>query len=187
MCGIAGVIYKDKKTHPVGEALTSMLESLQHRGPDSAGYAIYGSLDFPENYYQLNIEVKRKRGTLEHLKSLLTQMSPIYEEELIESVGDSDVYKCKIALNDYSLLKPCISEIDEMENVRVINGSHSFEMIKDVGKVKDIAKRFDVQSRMGTHGIGHTRFATESGVDRYHAHPHQSYIIPDITDRKSVV
>ena len=35
MCGIAGVIYKDKKTHPVGEALTSMLESLQHRGPDS--------------------------------------------------------------------------------------------------------------------------------------------------------
>ena len=47
MCGIAGVIYKDKKTHPVGEALTSMLESLQHRGPYSAGYAIYGSLDFP--------------------------------------------------------------------------------------------------------------------------------------------
>ena len=53
MCGIAGVIYKDKKAHPVGESLTSMLESLQHRGPDSAGYAIYGSLNFPENYYQL--------------------------------------------------------------------------------------------------------------------------------------
>jgi glutamate synthase domain-containing protein 1 len=34
MCGIAGVIYKDRKTHQVGEALTSMLESLQHRGPD---------------------------------------------------------------------------------------------------------------------------------------------------------
>ena len=55
MCGIAGVIYKDKKSYPVGDALTSMLESLQHRGPDSAGYAIYGSLNFPENYYQLNI------------------------------------------------------------------------------------------------------------------------------------
>ena len=51
-------------------------------------------------------------------------------------------------------------------------------MIKDTGKVKDIAERFDVSSRMGTHGIGHTRFATESGVDRYHAHPYQSYIIP---------
>ena len=160
MCGIAGVIYKDKKSHPVGKALTSMLESLQHRGPDSAGYAIYGSLDYPENYYQLNIEVQRRKGTLENLKSLLTQFSPIFEEQLIESVGSSDVYKCKIALDEYSLLKPCIREIDELENV---------------------AERFDVQSRMGTHGIGHTRFATESGVDRYHAHPYQSYIIPDIT------
>ena len=82
MCGIAGVIYKDKKSHPVGESLTSMLESLQHRGPDSAGYAIYGSLNYPENYYQLNIEVKRRKGTLDHLKSLLTQFSPIYEEQL---------------------------------------------------------------------------------------------------------
>ena len=71
MCGIAGVIYKDKKSHPVGKALTSMLESLQHRGPDSAGYAIYGSLNYPENYYQLNIEVQRRKGTLENLKSLL--------------------------------------------------------------------------------------------------------------------
>lgn len=181
MCGIAGVIYKDRKTHHVGEALTSMLESLQHRGPDSAGYAIYGGLNFPENFYQLNIEVNRRRGTLDNLKSYLNQISPIFEEELIESVGDSDVYKCKISLDSFSLLKPLISELDELKGVQVINGSHSFEMIKDIGKVKDIAERFNVKNRVGTHGIGHTRFATESGVDRYHAHPYQSYIIPDIT------
>ena len=181
MCGIAGVIYKDRKTHQVGEALTSMLESLQHRGPDSAGYAIYGGLNFPENFYQLNIEVNRRRGTLDNLKSYLNQVSPIFEEELIESVGDSDVYKCKISLDRFSLLKPLISELDELTGVQVINGSHSFEMIKDIGKVKDIAERFNVKNRVGTHGIGHTRFATESGVDRYHAHPYQSYIIPDIT------
>ena len=181
MCGIAGVIYKDKETHNVGESLTSMLESLQHRGPDSAGYAIYGGLGFLENYYQLNIEVKRKRGTLDNLKSLLNQISPIFEDQLIESVGDSDVYTCKIVLERYSRLKPLIRDLDELDGVQVINGSHSFEMIKDIGKVKDIAKRFDVKSKVGTHGIGHTRFATESGVDRYHAHPYQSYIIPDIT------
>ena len=181
MCGIAGVIYKDGKTHQVGSALTSMLESLQHRGPDSAGYAIYGGLNFPENFYQLNIEVNRRRGTLDNLKSYLNQVSIIYEDELIESVGDSDVYKCKISLDNYSLLKPLINELDELKGVQVINGSHSFEMIKDIGKVQDIAKRFNVENRVGTHGIGHTRFATESGVDRYHAHPYQSYIIPDIT------
>lgn len=54
-------------------------------------------------------------------------------------------------------------------------------MIKDVGLVKDIAKRYNVEEVKGTHGIGHTRFATESKIDRYHAHPYQSYIIPDIT------
>ena len=54
-------------------------------------------------------------------------------------------------------------------------------MIKDVGLVKDIAARYNTKDKMGTHAIGHTRFSTESIVDRYHAHPFQSYIIPDIT------
>ena len=51
MCGIAGVLYKDEKQHNVGEKLTAMLKSLQHRGPDSAGFAIYGGLNLPDNQY----------------------------------------------------------------------------------------------------------------------------------------
>lgn len=180
MCGIAGVIYKDKKTHNVGESLTAMLESLQHRGPDSAGFAIYGGLNLPKNNYQLNIEVQNKPGLLNQLKTTLTQISPIYNEELIHSV-DSDVYRCEIQLEKYNMLKPLIRNLDKIDDVQVINGSHSFEMIKDVGLVKNIAERYDVPSKKGTHGIGHTRFATESGVDIYHAHPYQSYITPDIT------
>ena len=181
MCGIAGVIYKDKKTHNVGESLTAMLKSLQHRGPDSAGFAIYCGLNLPENNYQLNIELKNKPMLLDQLKTTLTQISPIYNEELIHSVDDYDVYRCEIHLEKYPLLKPLISNLDKIEDIQVINGSHSFEMIKDVGLVQEIAERYDVPSRVGTHGIGHTRFATESGVDRYHAHPYQSYITPDIT------
>ena len=67
MCGIAGVIYKDKKKHDVGKSLTSMLESLQHRGPDSAGFAIYGGLNLPKNNYQLNIEIKNNKELLDFL------------------------------------------------------------------------------------------------------------------------
>lgn len=181
MCGIAGVIYKDKKTHNVGESLAAMLNSLQHRGPDSAGFAIYGGLNLPENHYQLNIEVKDNSKVLENLKTYLTQSSPIISEELFHSVDDYNIYRCEIELDNYNMLKPLISNLDKFEDVQVINGAHSFEMIKDVGLVDDISKRFDLPSRKGTHGIGHTRFATESGVDRYHAHPYQSYIIPDIT------
>ncbi len=181
MCGIAGVIYKDKKTHNVGKSLTSMLESLQHRGPDSAGFAIYGGLNLPQNQYQLNIEIKNDEEVLNKVKTTLTEISPIYKEELFKSDKIHDVYRCEIRLKEYSMLKPLITRLDEIGDIQVINGSHSFEMIKDIGKVKDIAKRYKVKKRKGTHGIGHTRFATESGIDRYHAHPYQSYITPDIT------
>ncbi|MDO5825668.1 MAG: glutamine amidotransferase [Methanosphaera sp.] len=181
MCGIAGVIYKDKKKHDVGKSLTSMLESLQHRGPDSAGFAIYGGLNLPKNNYQLNIEIKNNKELLDHVKATLTEESPIVKEELIKSDENYNIYRCEIKLDDYSMLKPLISSLDEIEDIQVINGSHSFEMIKDIGKVKDVSKRYNVTKKKGTHGIGHTRFATESGIDRYHAHPYQSYITPDIT------
>ena len=177
MCGIAGIIYKDKKTHNVGKSLTSMLESLQNRGPDSAGFAIYGGLNLQKNNYQLNIEVKNRPELLKQIKDTILEISPIFNEELIKSDEKYNVYRCEISLEKYSMLKPLIRKLDEIEEIQVINGSHSFE----IGKVKDIAKRYNVQNRIGTHGIGHTRFATESGIDRYHAHPYQSYITPDIT------
>ena len=181
MCGIAGVIYKDKKTHHVGKSLNSMLESLQHRGPDSAGFAIYGGLNLHENNYLLNIEVKNNSELLSQLKSTLSEVSPIKNESLIKSDDKFNIYRCEIKLEKYSMLKPLIGDLDEIDGVQVLNGSHSFEMIKDIGKVKDIAKRYNINKIEGTHGIGHTRFATESGIDRFHAHPYQSYITPDIT------
>lgn len=181
MCGIAGVVYKDKKLHPVGEALTKMLDALQHRGPDSAGFALYGGLGLEENEYLLNIEVKEKPGLLERVKDTVNLATPIKTEEIIPSVENYNIYRCKISLNSFSELKPMIMDIDAIDDVIVLNGAHSFEMIKDVGLVKDIAQRYDTYSKRGTHAIGHTRFSTESIVDRYHAHPFQSYIIPDIT------
>src|SRR5262245_29109437 len=41
MCGIAGLIHRGR-TGDIGEEMTSMLQSLKHRGPDSTGYALYG-------------------------------------------------------------------------------------------------------------------------------------------------
>ncbi|NYB28045.1 MAG: glutamine amidotransferase [Methanobacteriaceae archaeon] len=181
MCGIAGVVFKDSKIHPVGNFMTKMLEALQHRGPDSAGFAIYGGLGLLENEYLLNIEIKETPGLLEQVKNTVNSTTPIKKEEIIPSVEDYIIYRCKIALNSFNELKPLIMDIDDINNVIVLNGSHSFEMIKDVGLVKDIAERYNTQDKKGTHAIGHTRFSTESLVDRYHAHPFQSYIIPDIT------
>jgi glutamate synthase domain-containing protein 1 len=181
LCGIAGVVFKDKDLHPVGRFMTRMLDALQHRGPDSAGFALYGGLGLREHEYLLNIEVKEKPGLLDEVKTKVDTAFPIESEEIIPSVENYIIYRCKVVLESFSQLKPLIMDVDKIDDVIVLNGAHSFEMIKDVGLVKDIAARYNTEDKMGTHAIGHTRFSTESIVDRYHAHPFQSYIIPDIT------
>ena len=181
MCGIAGIVYKDKKLHDIGNDMTNMLHQLQHRGPDSAGYSIYGGTGLEENEYILKIQVKENEKLLKKVKDTINFLTPIKNDAILPSVGDSFIYKCKISLNDFSELKPLITKVDLIDDVIVINGSHDFEMIKDVGSVLEIADRYDVRNVKGTHAIGHTRFSTESGVDRYHAHPFQTYIVRDIS------
>src|SRR3977135_2187233 len=42
MCGIAGIIYRNGNgAHRIGRDITSMLQAMKHRGPDSAGFALY--------------------------------------------------------------------------------------------------------------------------------------------------
>jgi len=77
LCGIAGVVFKDSKIHPVGNFMTKMLEALQHRGPDSAGFAIYGGLGLLENEYLLNIEIKETPGLLEQVKNTVNSTTPL--------------------------------------------------------------------------------------------------------------
>jgi asparagine synthetase B (glutamine-hydrolysing) len=43
MCGIVGLFIKDKGLEPqLGQLLSGMLATMCDRGPDSAGFAIYG-------------------------------------------------------------------------------------------------------------------------------------------------
>ena len=40
MCGIAGVIHRNGNSK-IGEEMSSMLQAMKHRGPDSTGFALY--------------------------------------------------------------------------------------------------------------------------------------------------
>src|SRR5579871_748806 len=42
MCGIAGIIYKQPSGF-IGNDMARMLQAMKHRGPDSTGYALYGT------------------------------------------------------------------------------------------------------------------------------------------------
>src|SRR5262245_11445665 len=54
MCGIAGLIHRGR-SGAIGEEMTSMLEALKHRGPDSTGFALYGESQAGELIMRLKL------------------------------------------------------------------------------------------------------------------------------------
>src|SRR6266851_2078428 len=72
MCGIAGIIYRDGAPHPIGDEMTRMLQSMKHRGPDSTGYALYGTPANGEIVMRYKLaEVERRLHSLNaHVRSI---------------------------------------------------------------------------------------------------------------------
>jgi methylamine---glutamate N-methyltransferase subunit A len=60
---------------------------------------------------------------------------------------------------------------DIAPSVRVMGQGELIEIYKEVGYPTEVAKRFDLSGFQGSHGIGHTRMATESAVTTLGAHP----------------
>ncbi len=56
-------------------------------------------------------------------------------------------------------------------DVRVMSAGDTIEIYKETGLPKDVAERFGIRAMSGTHGIGHTRMATETAITTLGAHP----------------
>ncbi|MBM3898189.1 MAG: glutamine--fructose-6-phosphate transaminase (isomerizing) [Thaumarchaeota archaeon] len=50
----------------------------------------------------------------------------------------------------------------------------SIQVLKDAGRIDDIASKISIRTKKGTTGIAHTRWATHGGVTQTNAHPHVS-------------
>ena len=164
MCGIVGLFLKDKNLEPeLGMMLSDMLVTMTDRGPDSAGIAIYGndeksdgkitiqSDNQDENFKNLDNEISTLTGSSVSLK--------IKSTHAVLNVETSSIPAVRRALKE---VRP---------NVRIMSAGDTIEIYKEVGLPKDVAARFDVSKMSGTHGIGHTRMATESAVTTMGAHP----------------
>ena len=164
MCGIVGLFLKDKSLEPkLGAMLSDMLVTMTDRGPDSAGIAIYGSevnkngkitiqSDNPDEVFSdLEQDIKTATGTKVSVKRKSTHA--------VLEMDASEVNSVRVALNK---IRP---------SVRIMSAGDTIEIYKEVGLPKDVAARFDISTMSGTHGIGHTRMATESAVTTMGAHP----------------
>jgi len=164
MCGIVGLFLKDKALEPqLGAMLTEMLITMTDRGPDSAGIAIYGA----------------DAGGL--AKMTIQSDSPDADfAGLAEELGETLGTPVTLAANDtHALLTLPAEKVEEARaalaarpgRIRVMSDGEVIEIYKEVGLPRDVADRFHLSSMSGTHGIGHTRMATESAVTTEGAHP----------------
>jgi glutamate synthase domain-containing protein 1 len=164
MCGIVGLFLKDKSLEPkLGEMLSAMLITMTDRGPDSAGIAIYGSET--KGRTKMTIQSDTPDQAFAELDLKLSKT-------LGSKVGMS--IKSTHAILDLpagatAQVRTALTEIDP--SIRMMSRGDSLEIYKEVGLPKDVAAQFDVALMSGTHGIGHSRMATESAVTTMGAHP----------------
>jgi glutamate synthase domain-containing protein 1 len=142
--------------------LSGMLNNMESRGPDSAGFAIYkkeeekifkyslciGDLDF--NKFKKEISKKIKKSKLNQYSDHVILKTSIEPKTVIKIINNS------------------------FPEISLVGYGNSIEIFKQVGNPKDVVKKFKLDSFSGTHGIGHTRMATESAITTDGSHPYST-------------
>ncbi|WP_341485715.1 glutamine amidotransferase family protein [Thioclava sp. GXIMD4215] len=161
MCGIVGLFLKKDDLRPkLGDMLTDMLITMTERGPDSAGIAIYG--DDGEGV-KITVQSDTPDVDFAGLEDDLSKAAGVAVS--VKVVSTHAVIKAPLAA-EAALLAAV-----EAKGLRVMGVGESMEIYKEIGLPKDVAERFGIREMGGSHGIGHTRMATESAVTTLGAHP----------------
>jgi methylamine---glutamate N-methyltransferase subunit A len=166
MCGIVGLFIKDKTLEPrLGELLSEMLITMTDRGPDSAGIAIYGNGNGAGNTAKLTVQSDNAE---QDFATLAADLGAAIDTVVSLTRRDSHAV-LQLPADKSAAARQAIAEL--RSGMRVMSDGDTIEIYKEVGLPKDVAARFDIASMGGTHGIGHTRMATESAVTTEGAHP----------------
>ena len=164
MCGIVGLFLKDKNLEPeLGMMLSDMLVTMTDRGPDSAGIAIYGNDEKSDGKITI-----QSNNPEEDFKNLGKDISTIAGSSVSLKIKSTHAV-LNVETSSIPAVRRALKEV--RPNVRIMSAGDTIEIYKEVGLPKDVAARFDVSKMSGTHGIGHTRIATESAVTTMGAHP----------------
>ena len=186
MCGIAGLIHRGKSSD-IGTEMTAMLQSLKHRGPDSTGFALYGKPT--KNQYVMRFKVAEQedmnkgfdihRQIAERLKEV---------DHRLESLGvnvkrrnQATEYSHRYTFSFAGDMRQLAAYVEDIDGVEILSIGACLELIKDLGDATVVSEQYGLAGFEGTHGIGHTRMATESDVDIRSAHPYWAYPFNDVS------
>ena len=164
MCGIVGLFLKDKALEPRLGALTNqMLTTMCDRGPDSAGFAVYGTPT--DGKVKITLQSPNPDADFKDIEASISKAIggnvslSVKSTHAVLTVPEQKAHEAVAAIR---ALRPSVS---------VMATGASIEIYKEVGLPTDVAKRFDLSGMKGTHAIGHTRMATESAVTTLGSHP----------------
>lgn len=165
MCGIVGLFAKDKALESeLGAHLARMLASLGDRGPDSAGLAVYGATEAGCVKLTLRGPAGYDFDALD--AALARTLGPVGVQvrgtHAVLTVPDTAELASRAALAQIA------------PELVVVGSGHRMELYKEVGEPADVARLFHLEQMQGSHGIGHTRMATESAVTTDGAHPYST-------------
>ena len=163
MCGIVGLFLKDKALEPqLGALIADMLITMTDRGPDSAGIAIYGGST--QGRAKITVQSPRPEVDFPGLEAVL---------------GDAGIAAGVTVKSTHAVIDLAAETLEAarvalraaLPELRVMSAGESVEIYKEVGLPREVVARFGIAAMAGSHGIGHTRMATESAVTTLGAHP----------------
>jgi len=155
VCGIVGLFCKNPELEPrLGEYLSAMLVQMDERGPDSAGVAVYRD-PAPSGSTKLTLYSADPSFDWSALGLEVTSVRARHAVVLAE--GDAAEVEAEIR--------------EQHPDLRVMSAGRIIEIYKEVGRPRAFAEAFQLSDFYGTHGLGHTRMATESRVTTEGSHP----------------
>lgn len=186
MCGIAGLIHRGK-TSGIGSEMTAMLQALKHRGPDSTGFAVYGSPEAGRYVMRFKVaEAEDMEKGFEIHKTVLDRFAEV--DRRLEEKGvkvhereDATAYARRYELSYDGDMENLAEYIEDVESTEILSIGSALELIKDLGDATVVSNQYGLNDFNGTHAIGHTRMATESDVDIRSAHPYWAFPYNDIS------
>jgi methylamine---glutamate N-methyltransferase subunit A len=164
MCGIVGLFAKSPAIEErLGEHLAAMLVQMDDRGPDSAGVALsrdaaptgwskppFFSADPLENWSRLRDALAEVFGGCSEPSVRASHAVLVVEADAAEA-------------EDWVR--------HSRPDLRVMSAGREIEIYKETGRPERFVRQFALGDVQGSHGLGHTRMATESRVTTEGSHP----------------
>jgi glutamate synthase domain-containing protein 1 len=131
-----------------------MLVQMSDRGPDSAGVAVYRN-PAPEGSAKLTLYSHDRAYDWSAVGGDLVDVRAGHAVVVLD--GDAAEAEASVRTR--------------FPELRVMSAGRVIEIYKEVGLPREFAEQFRVHEFQGTHGLGHTRMATESRVTTEGSHP----------------